>query len=257
MTDATRTDALHIVQLYPAELGITGDRGNVRALEARLERSGIAVEVTAAGVGDALPDTVDLYVLGNGPLSAMRGVLDDLRSRRDRLTADVQAGVPLLAVGGSAELLSSGITLLDGERIAGLGVFPFSVTRTRERRVGYIVVDAPFGRVVGFEDHASFWTLESGADSVGAVVDGKGSFATAKGAGEIVRVNTAYATNVQGPVLPLNPALADVLLSAATSRRGVEWSASTELDRLNDYAAQARATIERTLHGRNFNAMGV
>jgi CobQ-like glutamine amidotransferase family enzyme len=68
--------ALTIVQLYPDELGVAGDRGNVMALTARLEHAGHSVTVVAHEVGSELPADVDLVVVGNGPLSAMRNILD-------------------------------------------------------------------------------------------------------------------------------------------------------------------------------------
>ncbi len=251
------TATVRIVQLYPDELGVTGDRGNVRTLATRLERSGISAEVIPVGGGSALPPDADVIVAGNGPLSAMRSVVDDLRARADGIRAAVADGVPLFTVGGSAELFSTGVTLLDGGFLEGIGVFPFSVLRTRERRVGYLVVSTPFGQLVGFEDFASEWVLAPGAEAVGVVQHGKGSFATEEGAGEIVRIGAAYATNLQGPVLPLNPVWADVLISAATSRRGIAWSPGDGVERLDHYAAQARSVIEGAVRDHRFSAMSV
>ena len=85
---------------------------------------------------------------------------------------------------------------------------------------------------------------------------GKGSFARAQGRGEAVRRGEAYATNVQGPALPLNPQLADALLRAAAERRGAEYLTGdrhTEIDRL---AAGAREAI-LSRAGKVFNSMGV
>src|SRR5690606_22628318 len=146
---------LTIAQLYPAELGVTGDRGNVRAIETRLAAAGIDSVTTRVGIGEELPDDLDILIIGNGPLSAMRGVHTDLMQRRDRIRSFVADGGVLFAMGGSAELLSRGVTTLDGETIDGLGVFAADVARTRQRKVGYITIDTPIGRVIGFEDHAS------------------------------------------------------------------------------------------------------
>lgn len=251
------TDTVRIVQLYPVELGITGDRGNVRALQVRLERSGVPVEVVRAGIGDPIPVDADILVFGNGPLSAMRIVADDLRSRGDELEAFVASGRSLFAVGASAELLSEGVDLLDGEKLEGLGLFPFRVARTRERNVGYIIADTPGGRVIGFEDHASKWTLGAGAAPYGTVVAGKGSFAVGDGAGEIVRRGEAFASNVQGPALPLNPQWVDAILTAVTARRGIERSIGDALVRLDEYADGARAAIEHLIHSKDFRTIGL
>ncbi|MDQ4212692.1 glutamine amidotransferase [Microbacterium capsulatum] len=246
-----------IVQLYPQELGVTGDRGNVRALETRLERAGIPVEVVHVGIGDATPADADVVILGNGPLSAMRIVADDLRARRDELSAAIDAGVAVLAVGAGAELLSDGVALLDGEVLDGLGILPLRVERTRERRVGYVIADTVHGRLIGFEDHASEWALGEGAEVYGTVVAGKGSFPRGAGSGETIRVRNVFATNVQGPVLPLNPQLSDEILRIAAERRGHSYRAGAEHDALNALAAGARKAIEDRVGDEVFTYMKV
>ncbi len=251
------SDTVRIVQLYPAELGITGDRGNARSLQVRLERGGVSAEVLQVGAGEPVPADTDILVIGNGPLSAMRSVLEDLRTRAKQLSDFVDAGGSLLAVGGSAELLSDAIEPLEGDAIEGLGVFPFRVQRTRQRKVGYILVDTPDGRVIGFEDHASRWSLDNGALPYGTVAAGRGSFEHAGAAGEIVRRLNSFATNVQGPVLPLNPQWSDVILRAATARRDIEWTPGREHTALNEYADGARSTIERLVHGKDFSSIGL
>lgn len=259
------TDTVRIVQLYPVELGITGDRGNVRALQVRLERGGVPVEVVRVGIGEAIPADADILVFGNGPLSAMRVVADDLRARAADLEAFVASGRSLFSIGASAELLSEGVDLLDGSTLEGLGLFPFRVARTRERNVGYIIADTAHGRVIGFEDHASRWTLGADAEPYGAVVAGKGSFARAGGAdadtgegrGEIVRRGEAYASNVQGPALPLNPQWTDAILTAVTARRGIEWALGQAHSRLDEYAEGARSTIEHLIHSKDFRTIGL
>lgn len=253
------TTTVRIAQLYPDMLGITGDRGNVLALQARLERAGVDVEHLPIGIGEDLPRDVDILIIGNGPLSAMRGVHADLTARTDEIRSFAAAGA-LLAVGGGAELLSRGITTLDGEEIAGLGVFPAAVARTRHRKVGYIIVETAIGRVIGFEDHASEWALDDSEHGYGRVAFGQGSFAVASGGesparGELIRVGDAIASNVQGPLLPLNPALVREILTGVAVRRGIELDLAAGADALDAYAAGARSAIETLVHGKSFNTI--
>lgn len=250
------SEPLRIAQLYPDELGVTGDRGNVLALQARWERAGGVAEHVLVRRDDAIPPDADVVVIGNGPLSAMRLALPDLREKVAELEALIVQGAPLLAVGGGAELLGESIETLDGEVLDGVGLFPIRVRRVRDRRVGYIVADTADGRLVGFEDHASEWSLIDGATPYGALTAGKGSFALGQGRGEGVRRDDAYATNVQGPALPLNPQLTDALLSAVARRRGFEFrtgGAHAEIDRLAEGAREA--ILARA--GKVFNSMGV
>ncbi|MET0297098.1 MAG: glutamine amidotransferase [Microbacterium sp.] len=246
---------VRIVQLYPDLLGVTGDRGNVDVLAARARLSGLEPETVFVGPGDEAPLEADVVVIGNGPLSAIRAVRDDLVSRREWLDAQRAAGAVILAVGGGAELLAEGIDLLDGTTIDGLGLVPARVSRTRTRRVGYVVADTPDGRLVGFEDHASVWKLGAQAESgirYGTVVAGNGSI---EGGGETLRADGVYATNVQGPVLPLNPQLADAILERAVARRGVVYATGPEHELVDLHARAARAEIERLAASKHFTAI--
>ncbi|MGF6823359.1 CobQ-like glutamine amidotransferase family enzyme [Microbacterium sp. ZKA21] len=231
-----------IAQLYPAELGVTGDRGNVRAVERRFAARGIETVSVQVGPGAALPDDLDVLVIGNGPLSALRGVHDDLTARADALEAFVADGGALLSVGGSAELLGEGVEAADGENLSGIGILPYRVARVRDRRVGYIIVETPESDVVGFEDHASEWTLTDADAAYGFVREGHGSFARGERRGEFVRRGNAFASNIQGPVLPLNPALTDVLIDAVGERRGFAPAPAIRSD-LDEYAEAARTRI--------------
>jgi CobQ-like glutamine amidotransferase family enzyme len=246
---------IRIVQLYPDLLGVTGDRGNVEVLAARASLAGHDSDVVLVGRGEDAPEAADVVVIGNGPLSALRVVSDDLLARREWLAAQLAGGAAVLAVGGGAELLSAGIDLLDGTSLPGLGLVPARVARTRQRRVGYVVADTVDGRLVGFEDHASEWTLSPDADAAiryGRVIAGNGGFADGH---ETIASDGLYATNVQGPVLPLNPGLADALLRRGFARHGAEYASGVEHRAVDVHAEAARAEIERLAVSKRFNAI--
>lgn len=101
------SDALRILHLYPEELGINGDRGNVTVLVERARIRGIVTEVVRHAPGGGDPGDADLVVVGSGPLTAQRAVLPDLVAHAPHLVALQEAGVPLLAVGGGLQLLGS------------------------------------------------------------------------------------------------------------------------------------------------------
>ncbi len=242
------TEPYQIVQLQPAALGVTGDRGNVLALRRRLELAGAEVEVLGFDGNASLPPHADLVVIGNGPFSAVQAVLAELHRARERIQQWIDAGVPLLAVGAGFEVLGHRIRHTDGTELDGLGVLPVSVdhgaasgaTGPGERHVGYVAIDSPAGRLVAFEDWRGMTTLDAGAEPFGVVAQG---VTGTKGRGDGVRHRNAVGTRLQGPVLPLNPALADWFIGLAAARRHVEYApgaAHAELDRL---AAEARAVI--------------
>jgi CobQ-like glutamine amidotransferase family enzyme len=239
MTDLT------IVQLYPDELGVAGDRGNVMALTARLTHAGHSVTVVAHEVGSVLPTDVDLVIVGNGPLSAMRNIHADLLANGDALRALRATGVPVFAYGSGAELLGHSLTLIDGSSLEGLSILPFRATRIPTRAVGYVIVDSPFGQVVGFEDNASRWSLDAGAKPLGILEAGSGN-----GEGSVEGVldtgaagTIAIGTQVGGPVLPLNPLLSDAVIASIAERRGFTVVPSEQDASLERYAAKAREVI--------------
>ena len=250
-----------IVQLYPEELGVAGDRGNVMAVTQRLQASGLAVTLVEHRVGDILPTDIDLVIVGNGPLSAMRNVYDDLRANATALAELHTAGVPIFAYGSGAELLSRGIHVTEqsGESsaIEGLGLFDFTATRVPKRTVGYVVVKAAIGHIVGFEDSASVWVLEPGTQPLGAVESGGGNGAlsgasaggaaagvvsTGGAAAEGALSGASIATQIGGPVLPLNPILTDALISSIATRRGLTITPPVS-PQADLYAERAREVI--------------
>ena len=236
---------LTIVQLYPDELGVAGDRGNVMAVTARLAHAGHSVTVVAHEVGSQLPTDVDLVIVGNGPLSAMRNIHSDLLANGDRLRALRASGVSVFAYGSGAELMGHSVTLIDGTSLEGLAILPLRATRIPTRAVGYVIVDSPFGRIVGFEDNASRWTLDAGAKPLGILEVGSGNGeGSVEGVLDTGTVGTvAIGTQVGGPVLPLNPLLSDAIIVSIGERRGFTVVPSDLDQSLEHYASRARDVI--------------
>lgn len=76
---------LVIVSLYPRDMNIYGDRGNVLAIVRRARAHGYAPRVIDINPGDPLPDTIDILVGGGGQDSGQGRVAADLVSRRDAI----------------------------------------------------------------------------------------------------------------------------------------------------------------------------
>lgn len=227
-----------IVQLYPDELGVAGDRGNVLALAARLGACGIDADIHQYRRGDSMPPVADIVVIGSGPLSAVRNIYTDLLASGNKLRDWWVNGVTFFAYGAGAELLSEGIELLDGSTLAGLGMFRFRAKRVAVRKVGYIVSATEGGDIVGFEDNASEWILDSAAVPLGTVSTGGGNGDGREG----IREGRSIATQIGGPVLPLNPLLTDLLVTAVARRVGLEEVAPAPSP-VDEYARRAREVI--------------
>jgi CobQ-like glutamine amidotransferase family enzyme len=238
---------IRVVHLYPRELGINGDAGNVAALVRRAGWRGARVEVLNHSPGDPLPESADLVHIGSGPVSGQRAVYSDVVRIGPWLRAQAGDGVPFLAIAAGWQLLGTGVTTEEGEALVGAGVFPSSATLSRHRTVGEIAVRAEGVTLAGFENHSATTRLTDGARPLGTVLAGTGNDPEAQSGERVegVRDGALIGTALHGAFLPLNPVMADELLTIAAARTGVELEAVADdaLGVADGYADEARATI--------------
>ncbi|MEX0827305.1 MAG: glutamine amidotransferase [Acidimicrobiia bacterium] len=227
---------LVIVHLYPREMNIYGDMGNLIALRRRLEWRGMGHRVDRVGVGDEYDFTgADIVVAGGGEDLSQMKVAADLQTRAGAVRRAVDDGVVFLTVCGTYQLFGHRFVTASGEVIPGIGVFDCETIGGGTRMIGNIVVDAAAGRLVGFENHSGRTMLGAGQEALGRVVRGNGNNDTTGEEGAMV--NNAFGTYLHGSVLPKNPAFADDLIARALRRRGE----SGELSALDDSVEQAAA----------------
>ncbi|MBS3177876.1 MULTISPECIES: type 1 glutamine amidotransferase [unclassified Pseudoclavibacter] len=243
---------LRIAHLYPVELGINGDVGNVTVLAKRARARGLEVEVVNVGRGTAsLPERIDVLHVGSGPLAAVQTVQADALRHAAELRDLVGAGLPLLAVGGGWELLGTSITHDDGE-LEGLGVFASRAVREASQSVAETVVRGDGGLLAGFANHNAITALGAGAEPLGEIVRGfgNGGSAAENTGAEGIRHLAAMGTHLHGPVLALNPSLADQLLERAVHRHDADRSlgdGGEELARLDLWSQNARLALMRRI----------
>lgn len=209
---------LVIAHLYPSELNLYGDSGNVTALRKRLEWRGYDVQVVTVGVGARFDlEGADIVVGGGGQDGGLQRVSKDLLRHGPALRTAVADGLPLLAVGGLYQLLGEGLTTFAGREMPGIGLFAAVTIGSSRRMIGHVVVESPLGKIVGFENHSGDTILGPGQSPLGEVVRGHGNNARRQWEGAML--GHAVGTYLHGPVLPQNPALTDHLISAALRRR--------------------------------------
>jgi lipid II isoglutaminyl synthase (glutamine-hydrolysing) len=221
--------SLKLVHLYPREMNIYGDTGNVVVLRKRLQWRGRPVEVIPVSVGDPLPTDADILLGGGGQDAAQGEIGADFASRGAELRAMADDGVVMLAICGSYQMLGHEFLTHEGLRIAGVGVLDV-VTRGQELRlIGNNYVDTPeAGRLVGYENHSGLTTLGSGVAPLGTSRPGRGN--NGKDGTEGAVRDNVIGTYLHGPVLAKSPRFADDLLRRAYRRRGVD----AELEPLDD-----------------------
>ena len=205
---------LHIAHLYPDLLHTYGDRGNVRVLARRAALRGMTPTVTAVARSESLPRRCDLIFIGGGSDRIQAAVGPDLLARTARLADLVSEGTVVLGVCGGYQLLGSSYTGALG-RVEGLGLIDARTEAGDGRIVGRVRVTRPYlsqgATLLGFENHAGRTWLGPGAVPLGRVARGRGNNGVDRTEGAVQ--GRVFGTYLHGPVLALNPALADHLLS--------------------------------------------
>ena len=91
---------IHIVQLYPRDMNIYGDWGNVLVLKQRLKWQGYNPVVAEYNPGDEFPADVDLIVGGGGQDSGQVVIQQDLQALAPTLRSLADDGLPMLVICG-------------------------------------------------------------------------------------------------------------------------------------------------------------
>jgi CobQ-like glutamine amidotransferase family enzyme len=229
---------LVLVHLYPREMNIYGDTGNVVVLRKRLEWRGLPVRVVPVSVGDPLPNETDIMLGGGGQDAAQGEIGADFASRGPQLRALADDGVVMLTICGSYQMLGHEFVTQEGRRIAGVGVLDVTTQGQPVRLIGNNYVDTHgTGRLVGYENHSGLTTLGPGARPLGRTQPGRGNNGRDETEGA-VRDNV-IGTYLHGPVLAKSPQLADDLLRRAYARRGDP----VELEPLDDALPELAARV--------------
>ena len=242
---------LRLLALYPDQMNIYADRGNVLFLQHRCEWRGIGFSYAAAGIGEKFdPEAHDLIYIGGGQDRDQRMVAADLvATKRDAIEAAIAGGVAGLAVCGGYQLLGSSYELGE-ERIEGLGVAALHTVREPgPRLIGNVSIEVDLGSgprvLAGFENHGGRTYVDSGGEALGRVLHGHGNNGR-DGLEGIVRGNL-IGTYLHGLLLPKNAWLADELIARALEHReGARPELEPLDDRLEDAAhADAERAAER------------
>jgi CobQ-like glutamine amidotransferase family enzyme len=252
---------LRVLALYPEQMNIYADRGNIIFLRRRCEWRGIGFAYEAAGPGVPIdPGAHDLFYIGGGQDRDQVLVAGDMvRTKRDDLASAVEDGAVLLAVCGGYQLLGHSYQLADRE-IPGLGLADLRTVREPGKRlIGNVAIESDVafagGRpgtaakrigaarakerqaprvIAGFENHGGRTYLGPEAKPLGRVLKGHGNNGNDRLEG--VRRLNMIGTYLHGPLLPKNAWLADRLIELALERR---YGAPPSLEPLSDELEQA------------------
>ena len=226
---------LRVLSLYPEQMNIYADRGNILFLQRRCEWRGIGFVHDGAGPGEPVdPAAHDLFYVGGGQDRDQRAVAADMvASKQEAIAAAADDGAVLLAVCGGYQLLGHSYQLGE-EKLPGLGIADLETVREPgPRLIGNVAIEADLGAgprpIAGFENHGGRTYLGPGAQPLGKVVSGHGN--NDRDGFEGVHRDNVIGTYLHGPLLPKNAWLADHLIALALERR---YGTRPELEPLPD-----------------------
>ena len=227
---------LTIAHLYPDQMNIYGDRGNILTLLQRAHWRDIGVRVDAVTPGSDVDwAAYDIAFFGGGQDSGQALIAEDFVGRQATgLRTAVEDGLVMLAICGGYQLLGHYFLTHTGEKLPGIGVLDVHTVGGDRRLIGNIVVDwiepgAAPRRLVGFENHSGRTHLGTGVQPLGRVIRGYGNNGEDGTEGAVYR--NVHGCYMHGSLLPKNPHFADHLIDLALRRR---YGSNTVLAPLDD-----------------------
>ena len=210
--------SINIVWLYPKDMSIYGDKGNILTLQRRLQWHGYSPIITEYNAGDKFPKKVDIIVGGGGQDSGQLAIHKDLLKIGDKLKKLSNDGTPMLMVCGLYQLFGKSFTMANGNTLQGISIFDATTIAKNERLIGNIITTSrDFGDIIGYENHSGQTYLAENMESLGVVRLGAGN--NSEDGHEGARYKNVIGTYMHGSLLPKNPLIADFLIEQAVKAR--------------------------------------
>lgn len=227
---------LTIVQLYPRDMNIYGDWGNVLTVMRRAQWHGYETTLIEYNPGDAFPVDADIIIGGGGQDAGQHKIQEDLLKIKPKLQELANQDTPMLVICGLYQMFGNFFRTKDGHEIKGIGIFDIETHGGPERMIGNIVTEsAEFGQVIGYENHSGQTFLSENVQPLGRIIKGAGN--NGQDEFEGARVRNVIGSYMHGSLLPKNPAIADWLIEKAAMKRYGEHTTTVIDDR---FASEAR-----------------
>lgn len=219
-----------VVQLYPHDMNIYGDWGNVLTVKRRLEWHGYKVKLLEYNQGDVFPEDADIIMGGGGQDSGQDSIQTDLLKLAPTLQKLADDDAPMLMICGLYQLFGKFFKTQDGHIIKGIGLLDIETHAGPERLIGNIVTkNNEFGDIIGYENHSGQTYLGKDILPLGKVIKGAGN--NGQDDTEGARYKNVIATYMHGSLLPKNPAIADFLIEKAVIRKYGDFTPTVIDDR--------------------------
>lgn len=235
---------LHILQLYPRDMNIYGDWGNVLTVMQRAKWHGYEPVLHEYNPGDAFPHDIDIVIGGGGQDAGQDRIQTDLLKIGPKLHELANADTPMLVICGLYQLFGHFFRTKDGHEIKGIGIFDIETHGGPERMIGNIITQSEqFGEIIGYENHSGQTFLGKSIQPLGKVIKGAGNNGQDEYEGAIYR--HVIGSYLHGSLLPKNPSIADWLIEKAATKRYGDFKPTVIDDRFAEQARKVALTRPR------------
>lgn len=252
---------LTLTHLYPQNLNLYGDTGNVICLKKRCEWHHIQLTINNLQLTDKLEaGETDIYFIGGGQDSDQIKVVDDFHAlKASAVKADIENNAVFLGVCGGYQLMGHTFLMGDGNLTKGLGIIDIETkapgTTLKHRCIGNLIAELDEKdyktictiynskdlkssavipkTLVGFENHSGQTYLHQDNRELrplAKTLKGFGNNATEELEG--ARYKNVFGTYMHGSFLPKNPHIADYLIWLALVRKYKDTN--IKLEKLRD-----------------------
>lgn len=244
---------LKVTHLYPEEMNIYGDKGNIITLTKRCEWRGIDFTLKHINLSTKKEELepADLYFMGGGQDNDQFLVFEDLlENKSDFIRKEVDSNKVFLLICGAYQLFGEHFLDANSREIPGLGILPVRTKAPGDARadrcLGNLYTQIKLDTIpeldqyypspqsnttVGFENHSgqTFFTDDSEILPLGDVTKGKGNNASEGLEG--ARYKNIFGSYSHGSFLPKNPHFADLLIGLALQNK---YKKKIDLEALDD-----------------------
>ena len=235
---------LHILHLYPKDMNIYGDHGNMLVLKKRAQWHGYIPKVLEYNPGDTFPDDIDIIIGGGGQDSGQDTIQNDLLTLGPTLKELADTGTPMLVICGLYQLFGKFFKTQDGHSIKGIALLDLKTVAGPERLIGNIITHSEeFGDIIGYENHSGQTTLGDGVTPLGKIIKGAGN--NGQDDFEGARYKNVIGSYLHGALLPKNPAIADWMIERAAINKFGKFTPTVIDDRFATLARKHAAKRPR------------
>ncbi|MCU1537662.1 MAG: putative glutamine amidotransferase [Humibacillus sp.] len=217
----TESAHLTVATLFPLATVAAADEANASALVRRGAARGITVDTVTVDRPQAFVEA-DVYLVGGTGRGGVQALVAAL-SETDLATRVRDGGAVLFAVDAGLDAVSRSWVDPSGATRGGLGLAPVS-SHADHDSTGTVATrpdpDLGLPALVGWEANDLRTELHDGARPLLTLDAGRGNRSSDRGEG--VLAGRVLGTRLHGPLLALNPELADLVLALA-ARRDEPW----------------------------------